>query len=126
MSAYVHSLSIVAAADSAPTVRTLFAQFEGGDAAKALAARLSASGLEPATHFGAHTVVTEPMRSALAALRGSGSLPAAVDYLIVPNTPAGTVRGTSVAGLTVNDRNPFLALVEALGLRLIPPAVRNR
>lgn len=126
MSAYLHSLSIVATADAAATVRSLFAQFEGGEAGAALAARLSTTGLEPATHFGAHTVVTESTRTALVALRGSGSLPSGVDYLIVPNGLAGTVRGSSVAGLAVTDRSTFLTLLAARGLKLIPPAVRAR
>jgi hypothetical protein len=125
MSAYLHSLSIVVAVEQAEPVRGYFVEFQGGNVADALPCRLSANGLEPATHVGSHTVVTEPVRLGLVELLTTGELPASLAYLIVPNALGGRIVGTNLPETVVDRRSTFITLAAALGLKLILPLNRS-
>lgn len=88
----------------------------GGE--NALRTGLSPTGSTPATHYAAHTVITEAQRIALLQILASGEVDNGVRYLIVPNSPEGTVCGTNQDGYSPVETDDSFSLFRAMNLKL--------
>lgn len=115
---YLHSLTVVAPAAVADATRELFKMLEQGGE-NSLRTGLSASGSAPATHFAAHTVITEAQRQELLSVMSEGMVDSGVRYLIVPNCDDGNVTGTNLPGFSPTGADDPQELIEAMGLKLI-------
>lgn len=117
---YLHSLTVVAPAAVADATRELFKMLERGGE-NALRTGLSENGLAPATHYAAHTVITEAVRLALLEVMADGDVDSGVRYLIVPNSDDGQVIGTNLAGYIPEASHDPDNLFRAMNLKRVQP-----